>query len=66
MNGLNTEDELAAREEKGIAQGIEKGRGEGLLFGIKNLMANAKVTVNEAMTMLGIPQDQWARYAAMI
>ena len=62
----NREDELAAREEKGIekgiAQGIEKGRGEERISLIRNLINNAKVTVNEAMTMLGIPQDEWAKY----
>ena len=54
----NREDELAAREEKG--------RGEERISLIRNLVNNAKVTVNEAMSMLGIPQNQWEKYAAMI
>ena len=49
-----------------MQRGREEGREEGLLYGIKNLMRNTKVTVNDAMSMLGIPQDQRAKYAAMI
>ena len=51
---------------KGRAEGREEGREESYTTLIKNLMQNAKVNVTEALAMLGIPKDDWAKYAAKV
>ena len=65
---------LADSREEGIEQGEKKGRKEGLaagkdsalLMSIKNLAANMKTSVENAMNLLGIPDADRGRYAAML
>lgn len=56
---------------EGIEQrGIQKGRAEGRLEGqletrqesIQNLMKNLKLSMEQAMTALGIPETEWETY----
>ena len=39
---------------------------ETLVVSIKNLMVNLKLTVNQAMEALNIPQSQWDTYAGLV
>ena len=56
--------------EKGRAEGMEKGRAEGIMLGvtnnIKQLMVNLKMTAEQAMNALGIPQQEQAEYMKLI
>lgn len=48
---------------EGIEQrGIQKGRVEGQLESIQNLMKNLKLSMEQAMTALGIPETEWETY----
>ena len=50
------------REEgrvEGRAEGLAEGRIEERLDNIKNLMINKKFTVEEALSALGIPEENW-------
>ena len=57
-------------EQRGIQKGIQKGRLEGRLEGqletrqesIQNLMKNLKLSMEQAMTALGIPETEWETY----
>ena len=44
----------------------DEGKAEGLLEAIKNLMANANKTLSEAMTLLGVSQSEYEKYASMM
>ena len=67
----NLSDVLEERAmEKGRAEGMEKGRAEGIMLGvtnnIKQLMVNLKMTAEQAMNALGIPQQEQAEYMKLI
>ena len=57
-------------EQRGIQKGIQKGRLEGRLEGqletrqesIQNLMKNLKLSIEQAMAALGIPETEWETY----
>lgn len=49
--------------EEGIQQGIQQGRKETLVESIANLMRNMKLTCDQAMDALGIPEADKAWYA---
>lgn len=49
-------------EEKGIAIGIEKEREAGTLRSIKNLMDTLKLTAEQAMAALKVPEAEWTKY----
>lgn len=49
-------------EEKGIAIGIE----QGTLQAIKNLMDTLKLTTEQAMAALKVPENEWLKYAGKL
>ena len=49
-------------EEKGIAIGIELEREAGTLRSIKNLMDTLKLTAEQAMAALKVPEAEWTKY----
>lgn len=49
--------------EEGIRQGIQQGRREVLLESIGNLMEAMKLTCEQAMAALGVPEADRAWYA---
>ena len=55
---------------EGMEKGMEKGRAEGIMLGvtnnIKQLMVNLKMTAEQAMNALGIPQQEQAEYMKLI
>lgn len=53
------EEGRAEGREAGRAEGREEGRVEERLDNIKNLMINKKFTVEEALSALGIPEENW-------
>ena len=55
---LEIEREKKAAKEEGIAQGM--------VNAIKNLMKNANMTAEKAMTMLGISPADFGKYSAML
>lgn len=48
--------------EEGIQQGIQQGRQETLMESIANLMRSMKLTCEQAMAALGIPEADWEWY----
>ena len=48
-------------EQRGIQTGIQRGRMEA----IQNLMKNLKFSIEQAMTALGIPEDEWETYRTL-
>ena len=51
---------------RGRAQGIEQGMAQGTVQGILSLMHSLKLTVQQAMEALEIPQSEQGKYEAMI
>ena len=51
---------------RGMAQGIEQGMAQGTVQGILSLMDSLKLTVQDAMAALKIPQSEQGKYEAMI
>ena len=52
--------------EEGIAKGMEIGRAESTLLCIKNLMKNMKLTAQQAMDALKIPDEERTHYMEML
>ena len=53
------EEGRAEGREEGRVEGRAEGRIEERLDNIKNLMINKKFTVEEALSALGIPEENW-------
>lgn len=57
-------------EEKGIAIGMERGLKAGMEAGklqdIKNLMDTLKLTAEQAMAALKVPENEWLKYAGKL
>ncbi len=51
--------ERSEGREEGREEGRAEGRVEERLDNIKNLMINKKFTVEEALSALGIPEENW-------
>lgn len=45
---------------------LEEGREESLASSIRNLMKNLKLTAEQAMESLGIPENEYNKYMAML
>ena len=52
----------AEGEAKGRAEGEAKGRVEGMLAAVRSLMSNMGTSAEKALSMLGIPQNEWNTY----
>ena len=50
----------------GIEQGIEKGKAEGLLAAIRNLMTNTGWPLEKALEILGVPETDRSKYADLL
>jgi hypothetical protein len=57
---------IAEGKKAGIAEGKKAGIAEGILSALKNLIANANKTASEAMSLLGIPEDDRAMYTELL
>lgn len=53
-------------EEKGIAIGMERGMEAGMLQAIKSLMDTLKLTAEQAMAALKIPENEQFKYASRL
>lgn len=53
---------LAEGLEKGLTEGVEKG----ILLSIKNLAANPDISLEKAMSMLGVPEADKKRYIELL
>ena len=54
------------RENIGEEKGIQKGKAEGKVEDIQNLMNNLNLTAEQAMTALGIPQEKRSMFLEKI
>ena len=52
--------------KKGMAQGMEKGMAQGVLGAIRNLMDSMKMTAEQAMSALKVPESDYEKYKAMM
>lgn len=52
--------------EKGIEKGIEKGRQETILATARNLMKTLKLSVEQAMDAMDVPQAERPKYAELL
>lgn len=48
--------------EKGLTEGLARGQAEGILSAIKNLVKNMGVSVEQAMSVLEIPEEERQKY----
>ena len=53
-------------EEKGMAKGMAKGMTDAILVSIKNLVKNMGVSVEQAMSVLEIPEDERQKYIELL
>lgn len=63
---LGREEGKAEGREEGRTEGREEGRVEALLFAVRNAMKSQKFTVDEAMDIVGIPEDKREQYKEML
>lgn len=52
--------------EKGVAEGMTKGMTNGILSAIKNLVKNMGVSVEQAMSVLEIPEAERQKYMDLL
>ncbi len=52
--------------EKGIAEGMAKGMAEGLLLSIKSLVKNMGLSIEQAMSVLEIPEGERQKYLDLL
>lgn len=53
-------------EKRGIAIGLERGMETGTLNAIQNLMETLKLTAEQAMEALKVPEEEKIKYAGML
>ena len=51
---------------RGLAQGLERGLETGILNAIRNLMETMKLTAEQAMEALKVPEAEKVKYAGML
>ena len=51
---------------RGLAQGLERGLETGILNAIRNLMETMKLTAEQAMEALKVPEAEKTKYAGML
>ena len=51
---------------QGLAQGLERGLETGILNAIRNLMETMKLTAEQAMEALKVPEAEKVKYAGML
>ncbi len=59
-------EEREAGFKEGENHGIVKGRTEGVVSSIRNMMKNMGVSLEKAMDVLQIPADERAKYIALV
>ncbi len=57
---------IACGFEQGLAQGLERGMETGTLNAIRNLIETMKLTAEQAMEALKVPEAEKAKYAGML
>lgn len=57
---------IAKGMEKGIAKGMEKGMANGILFSIKNIMESLNCSLDQAMAVLKIPEEEKPKYRDLL
>lgn len=57
---------LAQGLERGLAQGLERGLETGTLNAIRNLMETMKLTAEQEMEALKVPEAEKTKYAGML
>ena len=56
------EKRLKSERDQGLEDGMEKGRGQD----VRMLMKNLGLSFEKALAALGVPHEQWGRYAQMV
>ena len=51
---------------KGVSEGRVEGRDEGLLESVRNVMKNLKMSSEQAMQSLGIPESDYPKYLSRL
>ena len=57
---------IAIGLEQGLERGIERGLETGTLNAIRNLMENLKLTAEQAMEALKVPEEDKVKYVGML
>ena len=56
--------------ERGMAQGMERGMERGaenkLLESLRTIMRKMRLSAEDAMAMLDVPQDRWQKYKTLL
>ena len=52
--------------EKGVAEGMAKGRADGILSSIKSLMETMNFSIEQAMAALKVPENERQKYMDLL
>ena len=56
--------------ERGMAQGMERGMAQGMernrLESLRTIMRKMRLSAEDAMAMLDVPQDRWQKYKTLL
>ena len=61
---------MAQGMERGMAQGMERGMAQGMerdrLESLRTIMRKMRLSAEDAMAMLDVPQDRWQKYKTLL
>ncbi len=60
------EDAMSAERQEGIEEGMAKGITNGIVSSIKNLAKNMGLPVEQAMSLLGVPESERQKYMELL
>lgn len=66
LSDLIAERAIAEGMERGMAEGMEKGKELALLDSIRNIMETLHLSVDQALSALQIPKEEWSFYKNQI
>lgn len=59
-------DEIEKEKRSAVQTAVQKAEQETLLEAIKNLMGNLKLSADEVMSAMSLPEEKWAEYRAKL
>jgi len=62
----NWEDAMSVEREEGRAEGLAKGITNGILSAVKGLVKNMGLSVEQAMSVLEVPEQDWQKYITLL
>ena len=66
LTEYNEAETMQMFKEEGIEEGIKEGIKEGILVSVRNLMNNLKCSAEQALELIGVPEEERAVYLKML